>query len=169
VIEVHGERIMCKRSGAVVGLLLLASVLIISTRVYSMCNDEVSISDTEYITGCIINPGFVSPGEYLYTVRVKPRNGHVSTAGSYYTYVRKTGRHSFDVLYKWYTPFKAAPEIEEKIDMHPAKGESGKNPVIKLRSASDCTAASVKILGFKGDQLEHQIIISDTCRTKIKK
>ena len=160
---------MNKRLGAVVGLLLTASALIISTRVYSMCNDEVSVSDTEYITGCIINPGVVSAGEYLYAVRVRPRKGRASSTGSYYTYLRKTGRRSFDVLYRWYTPFKSAPEIEEKIDMHPEKGDSGKNPVIKLRSASDCTAASVKVLGFKGDQLEHQIIISETCRTKIKR
>ena len=160
---------MNKRLGAFVWLLLTASVLITSARVYPMCSDEVPISDTVYITGCIISPGTVSPGEYLYIVRVRPRNGQVSSTGSYYTYLRKTGRHSFDVLYRWYTPFKSTPEIEEKIDMQPAKGESGKNPVIKLRSASDCTAASVKLLGFKGDQLEHQILIPETCRIKIKR
>ena len=161
-------RLTHQKLGAAAGLLLTVAALIISANVYSMCNDEVFVSDTEYITGCIRNPGLVSPGEYLYSVRVRPRDGHISSAGAYYTYLGKTGRHSFDVLYKWYTPFKSAPEIEEKIDMRPAKGSSGKEQLIKLRSASDCTAASVKVLGFKGDQLEHQIIIPETCRTKIK-
>ena len=107
--------IMNRWLGAVVGLLLAACALMISTRVYSVCTDEVAVGDTEYITGCIINPGIVSPGEYLYTVRLRPRNGQVSSTGSYYTYLRKTGRQSFEVLYRWYTPFKPAPAIEEKI------------------------------------------------------
>ena len=161
-------RLIHQKLGAAAGLLLMVVALIISAKVYSMCNDEVFVSDTEYITGCISNPGLVSPGESLYSVRVKPHNGRVSSAGAYYTYIGKTGRNSFDVMYRWYTPFKSAPELEEKIDMRPAKGTGGKDRLIKLRSASDCTAASVRLLGFKGDQLEHQIIIPETCRTKIK-
>src|SRR5271157_1326493 len=161
-------RLIHQKLGVAAGLLLTVAALIISTKVYSMCSDEVFVSDTEYITGCISNPGFVSPGEYLYTVRVRPRTGRVSNAGAYYTYLGKTGRNSFDVLYRWYTPFKSAPELEEKIGMRRAKGGAEKDQLIKLRSASDCTAASVKVLGFKGDQLEHQIIIPETCRTKIK-
>jgi len=158
---------MNKRFGAVVVLLLTASVLSISTRVHSMCSDEVSVSDTEYITGCIMNPGTVSPGEYLYTVRVRPRNGHASSAGSYYTYLRKTGRYSFEVLYKWYTPFKSDPEIEDKLSARIEKDKD--QATVKLRLASDCTAASIKVIKFNGNQLEHQIIIPERCRNKIKR
>jgi hypothetical protein len=161
-------RLIHQKLGAAAGLLFTVVALIISTKVYSMCSDEVFVSDTEYITGCISNPGLVSPGECLYSVRVKPHNGRVSSTGAYYTYLGKTGRNSFDVMHRWYTPFKSAPEIEEKIDMRTAKGRGGKDQLIKLRSASDCTAVSVKVLGFKGDQLEHQIIIPETCRNKIK-
>jgi len=150
--------------GLATWLVLTVASLLISVDVHSMCNDEVFVSATEYITGCISNPGLVSPGECLYSVRLKPRNGSVSNTGAYYTYLGKTGRNSFKVLYRWYTPFKSSPEFEEKIDMQITKG---RDQPIQLRSASDCTAALVKVLGFKGDQLEHQILIPETCRAKI--
>jgi len=150
-------------------LLLSVSALLIGTTAYSMCDDEVVVSDTEYITGCITNPGVVSPGESIYSVRLIPRKGGVSSTGAYFTYLGKTGRNSFAVLYRWYTPFRSAPEFEEKIDLRPPKEKAGKDQLIPLRSASDCTAASVKVLGFKGDHLEHQIIIPETCRAKIKR
>ncbi len=71
-----------QKLGAAAGLLLAVAALIISANVYSMCNDEVFVSDTEYITGCISNPGFVSPGEYLYSVRVRPRERPYQQRGS---------------------------------------------------------------------------------------
>ena len=66
---------MNQRSGVIIGSILLVAALIISinTKVYSMCNDEVFVSNNVYITGCIINPGVVSPGEYIYTVRMAPQ------------------------------------------------------------------------------------------------
>ena len=158
---------MNRKSAVIIKLMLLVAALIIAinTRVYSMCNDEVFVSDDVYITGCIINPGLVSPGEYIYTVRMAPRNGRILKEGTYYTYLGKTGSKAFDILHRWYSPFKSSPEIEDKLSMRITKDQ----PIIKLRTASGCTAASIKVIGFKDNQLEHQIIIPERCRDRIKK
>jgi len=149
-------------------ILIVAAVIIsINAKGYSMCDDEVFVSDEVYITGCIINPGVVSPGEYIFAVRMTPLNGRTRDTGAYYTYLGRTGRKTVGILYKWYTPFKSAPEIEEKLSLRIEKDKD--QSTIKLRSASDCTAASVKVISFKGNQLEHQIILSERCRNKIKK
>lgn len=161
---------MNQKPGVIIGSILLVAALIINinTKVYSMCNDEVFVSNDVYITGCIINPGVVSPGEYMYTVRMAPREGRVRKTGAYYTYLGKTGRKTFDVLHRWYSPFKSTPESEDKLNIR-IKDKKEKDQLIKLRSASDCTAASIKVISFKGDQLEHQIIIPEKCRDKIKR
>lgn len=158
---------MNQKSVVIIGSTLLVAALIIgtNTKASSMCNDEVFVSNDVYITGCIINPGVVSPGEYIYTVRMAPRNGHVREEGTYYTYLGRTGSKAFDILYRWYAPFKSSPEIEDKRSMQIKKDQ----PIIELRKASGCTAASIKVIGFKDNQLEHQIIIPERCRDKIKK
>lgn len=161
---------MNQKSAVIIGSILLAAAVIISinTKVYSRCNDEVFVSNDVYITGCIINPGVVSPGEYIYTVRMAPQDGRVRKTGEYFTYLGRTGKKTFDILHRWYSPFQSTPEIENKLNMR-IKGQKDKDQLIQLRSTSDCTAASIKVISFKGDQLEHQIIIPEKCRDKIKR
>ena len=161
---------MNRKSAVIIGSVLLVAALIIAinTRVYSMCNDEVYVSNDVYITGCIINPGVVSPGEFIYTVRMAPRDGRIRNTGAYFTYLGRTGKKTFDILYKRYSPFKSTPEIENKLNMR-MKEKKEKDQLIQLRSTSDCTAASINVISFKGDQLEHQIIIPEKCRDKIKR
>lgn len=156
---------MNRKPGVIIGSILPVAALIITinTKVYSMCNDEVFVSNDVYITGCIINPGVVSPGEYIYTVRMAPRDGRIRKTGAYFTYLGKAGKKTFDILYRWYSPFQSTPEVEDKLNIR----IKGKDQLIQLRSASDCTA-SIKVIGFKGDQLEHQIIIPEKCRIKLK-
>ena len=158
--------IMNHKSGVVIGsILLVALITNINTKAYSMCDDEVFVSSDVYITGCIVNPGVVNPGEYIYTVTMAPRDGRIRKTGAYFTYLGRTGKKTFDVLYRWYSPFKSTPEVEDKLNMRIKE----KDQLIQLRSASDCTAASIKVISLKDNQLEHQIIIPEKCRDKIKR
>ena len=121
---------MNHKSGVVIGsILLVALITNINTKAYSMCDDEVFVSSDVYITGCIVNPGVVNPGEYIYTVRMAPREGRIRNTGAYFTYLGRTGKKTFDILYRRYSPFKSTPEIEDKPPPSPDQALKSENHV----------------------------------------
>ena len=73
--------ILNHRPVVIMGSILLIAALIISinTKVCSMFDDGVFVGNDVYIIGCIINPGVVSPCEYIYSVRMAPRDGRTET------------------------------------------------------------------------------------------